>query len=70
MQSGDGVLVLSDLFGSTPGNVAMRVAESIGGRLVSGVNLPMLLRVFNYSTLPLEQLKDKAVEGGRAGVVS
>ena len=69
VNSGDGVLVLSDLYGSTPANVAARVAQSVGGRLVSGLNLPMLVRVFNYPQLPLDELANRAVEGGRAGVV-
>ena len=70
LDGGDGVLVLSDLYGSTPGNVALRISQSTGRRLVAGVNLPMLLRVFNYSRLPLNELTEKAVEGGRAGVVT
>ena len=69
LDDGDGVLLLSDLYGSTPGNLARRVSEAAGGRAVAGVNLPMLLRVFNYCALPLGELTDKAVEGGRAGVV-
>jgi PTS system ascorbate-specific IIA component len=70
LDSGDGVLVLSDMFGSTPGNIAVRVAEALNGKMVSGVNLPMLIRVFNYPTLALSELAARAVEGGRAGVVA
>lgn len=69
LDAGDGVLVLSDLYGSTPSNIAARVAVARNGRLVSGVNLPMLLRVINYPTLALDEMANKAIEGGRAGVV-
>ena len=70
LDAGDGVLLLSDLYGSTPGNVALRVSQATGGRVVAGANLPMLLRIFNYSRLPLGELTEKAVDGGRAGVVT
>jgi PTS system ascorbate-specific IIA component len=63
-----GVLVLSDLPGSTPANVAERVARQGRTRVVSGLNLPMLVRVFNYPDLDLEELARKALEGGRDGV--
>lgn len=69
LDSGNGVLVLSDLFGSTPSNVAARVADDNGGRLVAGLNLPMLVRMFNYPELDLDGLAEKAAEGGRDGVV-
>lgn len=70
IDSGHGVLVLSDMFGSTPANVAGRVVDAGGARLVSGLNLPMLLRVFNYPDMDLESLACTALEGGRAGVCS
>ena len=63
-----GVLVLSDLAGSTPGNVAERVARQGRVRVVTGINLPMLMRVFNYPGLDLDALARKALEGGRDGV--
>ena len=69
LDSGDGLLVLSDLYGSTPSNVASKVASGLNGRIVSGVNLPMLLRIFNYPDLTLTELAKVAVEGGRSGVV-
>ncbi len=71
LDSGDGVLILSDLYGSTPGNIALRVAgEMPNARCLSGLNLPMLLRIFNYPLLPLEDLTDKAIAGGRDGIVA
>ncbi|AXK71389.1 PTS fructose IIA subunit family protein [Lysobacter sp. TY2-98] len=67
--SGDGVLVLTDVFGATPANVASRLAR-LGTpiRRVSALNLPMLLRVLNYAELDLDALPAVAVAGGRNGV--
>ena len=68
LQGGDGVLVLTDMFGSTPSNVASRLMARDGIQIVSGINLPMLLRVLNYPELGLEELVQKAVSGARDGV--
>ncbi|MGQ9659580.1 MAG: PTS sugar transporter subunit IIA [Thermochromatium sp.] len=69
IDQGDGVLVLTDLYGSTPANVARAFANSRAQvRVVSGLNLPMLLRTLNYITLDLEGLTEKALSGGRDGV--
>lgn len=69
LDEGAGVLILTDAFGSTPSNVAVRLGENIGTAVVSGVNLPMLLRVLNYASLGLVALQEKAVSGGRDGVL-
>lgn len=68
LDEGDGVLVLTDLYGSTPSNIARRLGEYHEVRIISGLNLPMLVRVLNYPSLELELLADKAVSGGRDGV--
>jgi PTS system ascorbate-specific IIA component len=68
--AGDGVLMLTDAFGSTPSNIATRLAERPGTALVAGVNLPMLLRVFNYPQLDLAAMTRTAVEGGQRGIVA
>jgi len=68
----EGVLLLTDLYGSTPSNIAYAVKAKIADRkieVVAGVNLPMLLKIVNYYQLPLEQLTDKAIQGGRQGIV-
>lgn len=71
LDGGDGVLMLTDAFGSTPSNVATRAAaESEHYRIVAGLNLPMLIRIFNYPKLDLAAMVDNAVQGGRQGVVS
>jgi PTS system mannose-specific IIA component len=69
LDDGDGVLVLTDLFGSTPANIAASLQARAGVRTLSGVNLPMVVRVLNYSDLPLDALAEKAFGGGRDGVM-
>lgn len=66
---GDGVLVLTDLHGATPNNLARHFCSGANARVVSGVNLPMLLRVLNYAAQPLQQLSETAVSGGISGVL-
>jgi len=70
LDRGDGVLVLSDLYGATPSNIAQRL-PGLGVRMhcVSGLNLPMLLRVFNYPEQSLDELAQTAATGGRGGIV-
>lgn len=69
LNSGDGVLVLTDMYGSTPGNVACSLLELDGVSVVSGLNMPMMLRVLNYPGLSLQELVEKAVSGGREGIM-
>ena len=57
-------LVLTDVFGATPCNVAQRVVDGVHSKLVAGVNLPMLLRTVNYRHEPLDVLVARAVSGG------
>ncbi|EXJ16388.1 PTS sugar transporter subunit IIA [Imhoffiella purpurea] len=69
LEQGDGVLVLTDLFGSTPANVATSLQNLRANvRVLTGVNLPMLLRTLNYAALDLETVAEKALQGGRDGV--
>jgi PTS system ascorbate-specific IIA component len=69
LDHGDGVLVLTDLYGATPANVASALAGHSSFRMLSGVNLPMLVRVLNYCQLDLAGLAEKALSGGRDGVI-
>ena len=70
LDAGEGVLVLTDLYGATPSNVAARlVTHGVAIRRVSGLNLPMLLRVLNYADQSLDELAQVAASGGRNGVV-
>lgn len=68
LDRGTGVLVLTDMYGSTPSNVANRLASESNVKVVAGLNLPMLVRVFNYPELSLSELAAKAVSGGRDGI--
>jgi len=71
MRSGalNGVLVLTDIFGATPSNVAQKLVDGVKSRLITGVNLPMLLRSVSYRNEPLEALVSRAVIGGTQGVM-
>ena len=64
-----GVLVLTDIFGATPSNVAQKLVDGVRSRLITGVNLPMLLRAVSYRHEPLEALVSRAVVGGTQGVM-
>lgn len=66
--SGDGVLVLTDLMGSSPSNLVTDVLEDYHAVMVTGINLGMLIRVCNYRDRTLELVTRKAVEGGRRAV--
>ena len=66
--NGQGVLVLTDVYGATPDNLARYFSRDYNARVVSGINLPMLLRVLNYPQQPLEQMCETALEGGRSGI--
>ncbi|MET3497249.1 PTS sugar transporter subunit IIA [Variovorax boronicumulans] len=63
------VLVLADVFGATPCNVAQKLVDGVHSRLVAGVNLPMLLRAVTYRHEPLDTLVQRAIAGGTAGVM-
>jgi PTS system mannose-specific IIA component len=65
LDTGGGVLLLSDLYGSTPCNIARRLYRAGRVEGLSGVNLPMLLRALNYSARPLSEVAQKALESGR-----
>ena len=70
VDSGAGALVLTDLYGATPSNLAAKLARlGTPVRRVSAVNLPMLLRVMNYAELDLDELPAVAAAGARNGVI-
>jgi PTS system ascorbate-specific IIA component len=68
LDQGNGILVLTDMFGSTPSNIACAVSDRQDIRVISGLNLPMLIRVLNYPNLSLDELVDKALSGGQEGI--
>jgi PTS system ascorbate-specific IIA component len=69
MDQGDGVLVLADIYGSSHTNAACRLLVPGRVELVSGINLPMLVRVLNYRNLSMDALLRKAQSGGTEGIV-
>lgn len=70
VDKGEGVLILTDIYGATPANVAMKLLEPGRVEGVAGVNLPMLLRALTYREKGMETLLTKTVGGGRDGVLN
>lgn len=70
VDSGKGVLILTDIFGASPANLALKLLEP--GRIegIAGVNLPMLLRALTYRDKGMETLLTRAISGGRDGVIN
>ena len=62
-------LVLADVFGATPCNVAQKLVDGVNSKLIAGVNLPMLLRSVSYRHEPLDALVVRALAGGKEGVM-
>jgi len=69
LDQGQGVLILTDLYGSTPSNIAQKISHIDSVRIVTGLNLPMLIKTLNYPKLTLDELAEKARRGGRAGII-
>ena len=68
IDQGDGVLILTDLFGSTPSNIARRLYDKNNISIVTGVNLSMVIRILNSPDLNLEAITEKACSGGIDGI--
>lgn len=66
--SGGGVLVLTDLIGASPANLVAEAIEDRHAVMVTGVNLAMLIRAWNYRDEPLAIVVQKAVDGGKRAV--
>jgi mannose PTS system EIIA component len=69
LDTGAGVLLLADLFGATPCNIARRLHQPGRVEGLAGVNLPMLLRAVCHSARPLAEVAEKALESGRGCVL-
>jgi PTS system ascorbate-specific IIA component len=69
LDEGDGVLVLTDIYGATPGNIALKLLAPGRVEGVSGVNLPMLIRALTYREQGLAMAVEKALSGGTEGVI-
>ena len=68
IDQGDGVLILTDLFGSTPSNIARRLYKKNNISIVTGVNLSMVIRILNSPDLNLEAITARACSGGIDGI--
>ena len=69
LDTGDGVLVFSDIYGATPCNLASKLFVAGRVEVVAGVNLPMLVRAFTYRAKGMDTMVRKAISGGCDGVV-
>lgn len=70
LDNGAGVIVLTDMFGGTPTNLALALPKHHKAEVVTGVNLPMLIKVIeNRLDMPLQQLAKAAGDAGKAGIV-
>jgi PTS system ascorbate-specific IIA component len=68
VDNGDGVLILTDIFGASPANLAIKLLDPGRVEGLTGVNLPMLLRALTYRDKGMEILLQRARDGGRDGV--
>ncbi|MBL8489544.1 MAG: PTS fructose transporter subunit IIA [Rhodocyclaceae bacterium] len=70
VDTGEGILIMTDIYGATPSNIALKLLDP--GRIegVSGVNLPMLLRALTYREKGMGLLLTRAIAGGRDGVIN
>ena len=69
MSAPSSTLVLTDIFGATPCNVAQKLVDGVQSRLIAGVNLPMLLRAVTYRKESLDAMATRALAGGTQGVM-
>ncbi|HVE48078.1 MAG TPA: PTS fructose transporter subunit IIA [Casimicrobiaceae bacterium] len=69
IDTGEGVLILSDIYGATPCNLVGKLIDPGRVEAVAGVNLPMLVRALTYRNKDLETMVKKAVSGGCEGVL-
>jgi PTS system mannose-specific IIA component len=69
IDAGDGLLILTDIFGATPGNVVSKLLDDGRVEGVSGVSLPMLLRVLTGRNGSLAAAVQRALSGGAEGLV-
>ena len=70
VDGGEGVLIMTDILGATPANLALKLLEPGRVEGVAGVNLPMLLRVLTYRKNTMETLVQKAISGGHDGIIN
>jgi PTS system ascorbate-specific IIA component len=64
----DGILFITDIYGSTPANIAQQLANKYKTHMISGLNLPMIIRLLNYRNEPEQSLVQKALDGAHHGI--
>ena len=69
LDKGAGVIILTDMFGGTPTNLALSLLATHHVEVVTGVNLPMVLKVASSRTRPLAELAELVGEAGKSGIV-
>ncbi len=69
LNCGDGVLILNDICGATPCNIASQLIKPGVVECLAGINLPMLVRALTYRNEPLSTVVEKALSGGKEGVM-
>jgi mannose PTS system EIIA component len=69
LDQGQGVLVMTDIFGATPANIACRLLEPGRVEGISGINLPMLIKALSYREEPMKDLIEKSLAGANEGVI-
>ena len=68
LDQSENVLILTDIYGGTPSNIASCFVTSKNIQLISGLNLAMIIKAINYRDLPLAELVEKIVDGGRQSI--
>jgi PTS system ascorbate-specific IIA component len=69
LDQGDGVLILTDIFGATPCNIITKIIKLGKVSAIAGVNLSMLIRTINYRNEPFDSLISKAIQGAQDGII-
>jgi len=70
VDGGEGVLIMTDILGATPSNLALKLLEPGRVEGVAGVSLPMLLRALTYRKNGMGTLLQKAISGGHDGIIN
>lgn len=69
LDQGNGVLILTDIFGATPCNIITKIIKPGKVSAIAGVNLPMLIRTLSYRDEPFDSLISKAIQGAQDGII-
>jgi PTS system mannose-specific IIA component len=65
VDTGDGVVVVTDMFGGSPSNLSLRACRPSNRKILTGVNLPMLVKLAKSRSLPVDEAVTRAAEAGR-----